>query len=96
MVPASLIAGLLTIVWPYVHGTAALFTLATIYGASSGAMVTLMGVPIMALGKSADVGQRTGMYFTIVSLGALSGPPISGAIYHSTSGYPAVGAFAGA
>jgi MCP family monocarboxylic acid transporter-like MFS transporter 10 len=51
---------------------------------------------MMALGESADVGRRTGMYFTIASLGALAGPPISGAINHYTGGYTAVGIFAGA
>ncbi|KAI9446197.1 MFS general substrate transporter [Lactarius indigo] len=95
MIPASFIAGVLTLVWPYTRGTAALFTIAVTYGTSSGAMVTLMGVPMIALGESADVGRRTGMYFTIVSLGALAGPPISGAINHSTGGYTAVGIFAG-
>jgi len=58
-------------------------------------MMTLMGAPMMAFGESADVGRRTGMYFTIVSLGALAGPPISGAIQHTTGGYTAVGIFAG-
>lgn len=96
MIPALLIAGVLTLVWPYTHGTAALFTLAGTYGAASGAMVTLMGAPMMALGDSADVGRRTGMYFTMISLGALAGPPISGAIEHTTGGYTAVGIFAGA
>ena len=96
MIPASFIAGVMTFVWPYTLGTAALFTVAGIYGASSGATLTLMGAPMMALGESADVGRRTGMYFTIVSLGALAGPPISGAIQHTTGGYTAVGMFAGA
>lgn len=96
MIPASFIAGVLTLIWPFIRGTTAFFTLAVIYGLSSGAMVPLMGVPIMALGESADVGRRTGMYFTIVSLGALAGPPISGAIIHATGGYTDVGIFAGA
>ncbi len=96
MIPASLIAGVLTFVWPYTRGTAALFSLTGTYGLSSGAMAALMGAPMMALGGSADVGRRTGMYFTILSLGALAGPPISGAINHSTGGYTAVGIFAGA
>jgi MFS family permease len=95
MIPTTLIAGVLTLIWPFTRGTAALFTLAVIYGASSGAVVPLMGAPIMALGGSADVGRRTGMYFTITSLGALAGPPISGAIIHATGGYTAVGIFAG-
>ncbi|KAN0141818.1 MFS general substrate transporter [Lactarius tabidus] len=95
MIPASLIAGILTLVWPYTHGIASLFTLAGTYGAASGAMVTLMGAPMMALGDSADVGRRTGMYFSIISVGALAGPPISGAIELTTGRYIGVGIFAG-
>ena len=95
MIPATLVAGFLNLVWPYTRGTAALVTLAVTYGASSGAMAALLPVPMLALGESADVGQRTGMYFTVASLGALAGLPISGAIYHSTGGYTAVGIFAG-
>jgi len=96
MIPASLITGVLTLIWPYTRSTAALIMLSVTYGASSGAMGTPLPAPMMALGESADVGRRTGMYFTIVSLGALAGPPISGAINHATGGYTAVGSFAGA
>lgn len=95
MIPASLITGVLTFGWPHTHGTAALVTVALTYGASSGAMIALLSAPMMALGESADVGRRTGMYFTVASLGSLAGPPISGAINHSTGGYADVGIFAG-
>ncbi|KAI9446199.1 MFS general substrate transporter [Lactarius indigo] len=95
MIPASFVAGVLTFIWPHTRGTAALVTLAVTYGASSGATATLLPAPMMALGESADVGRRMGMYLTIVSLGALGGPPISGAINHITGGYTGVGIFAG-
>ncbi|KAI0306270.1 MFS general substrate transporter [Multifurca ochricompacta] len=95
MVPATFLAGVLTILWPHLRGTGALVTLALLYGASSGAFVGLIGVPMMALGDSTDIGRRTGMYFTILSFGALAGPPISGAINHATAGYTAVGIYAG-
>ncbi|KAH9180805.1 MFS general substrate transporter [Lactarius sanguifluus] len=95
MIPASLLAGVLTFIWPYTRGTAALVTLAVTYGATSGATAALLPAPMMALGESADVGRRTGMYLTIVSLGALAGPPISGAINHITGAYTDVGIFAG-
>jgi hypothetical protein len=88
--------GRVTIIWPYTRGTAALVTIAVTYGASSSAMVALIGAPMMALGDCADVGRRTGMFFTILSIGALAGPPISGAINHHTGGYTGVGLFAGA
>ena len=95
MIPASLITGVLTIVWPHTHGIPALITVALTYGASSGAMIALLSAPMMALGDSADVGRRTGMFFTVASLGSLAGPPIAGAINHATGGYADVGIFAG-
>lgn len=96
MIPALLIAGVLTIIWPYTRGTAALVAIAATYGASSSAMMALIGAPMMALGDCADVGRRTGMSFTIISIGSLAGPPISGAINHHTGVYTGVGLFAGA
>ncbi|KAF8272785.1 MFS general substrate transporter [Lactarius quietus] len=95
MIPASLISGVLTIIWPYTRGTAGLVTISVTYGVSSSAFVALIGAPMMALGDYADVGRRTGMYLTVASLGALAGPPISGAINHHTGGYIWVGFFAG-
>ena len=35
------------------------------------------------------------MYFTVMALGAIAGPPISGAINVATGGYKAVGIYAG-
>jgi len=49
----------------------------------------------MAFGETSDIGRRTGMYMTIMSFGALAGPPISGAINTSTGGYKDVGIYAG-
>ncbi|KAI9511091.1 MFS general substrate transporter [Russula earlei] len=95
MTPAVFLAGLLTFLWPHVRGTGALVPLALLYGASSGSFAGLIGAPMIAFGDSADVGRRMGMCFTILSLGALAGPPISGAIAHSTGGYSAVGIYAG-
>ena len=96
MIPASLVAGVVTIIWPYTRGTAALVTIAVTYGASSSTMIALIGAPMMALGECADVGRGTGMFLTIISFGSLAGPPISGAINHHTGGYTKVGLFAGA
>ena len=50
---------------------------------------------MIALGDSTDVGRRTGTYLTVLSLCSLAGPPISGAIYHTTGGYSVVGIYAG-
>ena len=46
-----------------------------LYRFSSGAFVSLIAEPIVALGDTDDVGRRTGMYFSILAIGALAGPP---------------------
>ena len=48
------------------------------------------------MGKVTEVGMRTGMAFTVMSLGALAGPPISGAILDHTRELKNVGYYAGA
>lgn len=54
-----------------------------------------MANPIMNFGNEGDVGRRSGMYYTITALGAVAGPPISGAINARTGGFEGVGLFAG-
>jgi MCP family monocarboxylic acid transporter-like MFS transporter 10 len=95
MTPAVFFAGVMTLLWPHAHGPGTLIPLALFYGAGSGAFVGLMCAPLIALGDSRDVGRRIGMFLTILSLGALAGPPISGAIVSATGGYDAVGNYAG-
>ena len=47
------------------------------------------------MGETQTVGLRVGMFFTILALGAVAGPPISGAITAATGGYKATGYYAG-
>lgn len=49
----------------------------------------------MEFGDTEDVGRRVGMFMSILALGALAGPPISGAINTATGGFAAVGYYAG-
>ena len=95
MTPAVFFAGVMTFLWPHAHGPGTLIPLALFYGAASGAFAGLIGAPLIALGDSRDVGRRIGMFLTILSLGTLAGPPISGAIVSATGGYDAVGNYAG-
>ena len=62
---------------------------------ASSAYVSLLAIPSMALGEMSDVGRRVGMTLTMAAAGALAGPPISGAINNATSGFKAVGYYAG-
>ena len=95
MTPALFFASILTFLWPHLRGTGAQVTLALLYGASLGGFVALLCAPMIALGDPADVGRRTGTYLTVLSLCSLAGPPISGAIYHTTGSYSIVGIYAG-
>ena len=47
------------------------------------------------MGDTEDVGRRLGMFMSILSIGALAGPPISGAIGTATGGFKDVGFYAG-
>lgn len=63
---------------------------------SSGAYVSLLSNPLMEMGETlSDIGTRIGMFTTIMAVGALAGPPISGAIADRTSGFGTVGCYAG-
>lgn len=65
------------------------------YRFGNGAFVALFPAPIITFGEIKDVGRRVGAGMTILSIAALAGPPISGAIYEKTGGFEAVGYYAG-
>ena len=55
----------------------------------------MLAAPLIEMGDRQTVGVRLGMFFTILAMGALAGPPISGAINTATGGFKAVGYYAG-
>ncbi|EIN07031.1 MFS general substrate transporter [Punctularia strigosozonata HHB-11173 SS5] len=95
MIPFTLLAGVLTYIWPFLHSKSAYIALAIFYGIGSGAFVSLIVSPVMLMGEIGDVGRRVGLFFTIAAIGALSGPPISGAINNATGNFKPVGVYAG-
>ncbi|KAF7335660.1 MFS general substrate transporter [Mycena venus] len=95
MIPGTLLAAIVTYIWPFVNSLPGLIAVAIIYGFASGIFVGLQAVPLMHMGDMSDVGRRTGTLFTILSFSALAGPPISGAIASVTGSYKAVGYYAG-
>ncbi|EEB95732.1 hypothetical protein MPER_05252 [Moniliophthora perniciosa FA553] len=78
MAPTTLIAGLLTYAWPYARSS----------------YVSSFMMPLFEMGEMHDIGRRCGMVLSIGAIGALVGPPISGAINHNTGGFEAVGWYA--
>ncbi|KIY49057.1 MFS general substrate transporter [Fistulina hepatica ATCC 64428] len=93
--PLSALAGVMTYVWPFAHNEQSLIVVAVFYGIASGTYVSTFVMPIYEMGEIGDVGRRTGMALTITAVGALAGPPISGAINNATGGYTVVGYYAG-
>ncbi|KAJ7184639.1 MFS general substrate transporter [Mycena filopes] len=95
MIPGTLLAAVVTYAWPFATTLPALVAVAVLYGFASGIFVALQAVPLIHMGAMSDVGRRTGTLFSILSISALAGPPISGAIADATGGYKAVGYYAG-
>ncbi|CAA7271138.1 unnamed protein product [Cyclocybe aegerita] len=95
MIPFTAGAGILTYAWPFAQTKSSLIAVTLIYGFCSGAYVSLLSNPIMDMGETGDVGRRIGMFMSILAMGALAGPPISGAISSATGDFKAVGYYAG-
>lgn len=62
---------------------------------ASGAYIALCITPMVTLGGPEDVGRRIGMFITVLGLGALCGPPISGRIVAVSPNFKGVGYYAG-
>ncbi|KAF8556571.1 MFS general substrate transporter [Imleria badia] len=91
----TIVAAIMTFVWPFATSKGALIAIAVIYGFSCGTYVSLFSVPAISMGAIGDVGRRTGLFLSFAALGALGGPPISGAINSATGGFEDVGWYAG-
>ncbi|ESK84786.1 monocarboxylate permease [Moniliophthora roreri MCA 2997] len=95
IIPFTLVSAVMTYAWPFARDVASLVVVAIIYGFASGTYISILMNPIIAMGDASDVGLRVGVASTVLGLGALLGPPISGAIERSSGGFPAVGYYAG-
>ncbi|KAJ7188786.1 major facilitator superfamily domain-containing protein [Mycena filopes] len=93
--PMTAVAAIMTYVWPLARSKGSFVAIALIYGFSSGVYVSSFLLPIYQLGEIEDMGRRSGMTMTLTALGAVAGPPISGAINSATGGYTIVGYYAG-
>ncbi|KLO19242.1 MFS general substrate transporter [Schizopora paradoxa] len=89
------IAAVCTYIWPFVSTKAGFIVLTCFYGISSGAFVGLFPLGPLTLGDTSHVGRRTGEQMTFMALGALFGPPISGAILDDANSFKPVGVYAG-
>lgn len=73
--------------WLGIHSTSGLYTFVPLYGFTCAAFQSLMPQTISALTPDMKmVGTRLGMAFTCVSLAALTGSPIGGAVVSAMDG----------
>jgi len=91
----TLVCAVMTYAWPFATTKESLIVIGIIYGFFSGAYVTLLPVPLMAMGDTHDTGRRVGIAMSGIALGAVAGPPISGALIQTSGGLMAVGCYAG-
>ncbi|KAI9892315.1 MAG: hypothetical protein M1814_001514 [Vezdaea aestivalis] len=99
LVPCAALSGILCFVWIGVRSSlGGLITLCILYGASSGAVVSLP--PTVLAGLTPDlgmVGTRMGMSFMLSSFGLLIGSPIAGTLLNMKEAkFETAQAFAGA
>ncbi|THU92306.1 MFS general substrate transporter [Dendrothele bispora CBS 962.96] len=80
--------------WAFVTDPLTYIIMSVCYGILSGAFLGIFLVPVVQMGDVHDSGRRTGLQLTILSIGALIGPPISGAI-QMNNGFGLVGVYAG-
>ncbi|CDO71091.1 hypothetical protein BN946_scf184844.g95 [Trametes cinnabarina] len=95
LIPGTFIAGVMTYAWPFATTKGFLVAVDVLYGASSGVFVSINPLPITRMGKVVEVGTNVSMVYSIMSCGALAGPPITGAILDHTGSFKNVGYYAG-
>ena len=93
--PLTLLCAIVTYVWPFATTKGSLVAIAVIYGLCYGTYGSLGALPIVMMGDTHDAGRRTGTALMVIALGAIAGPPISGAIAQTTDGFKTVGYYAG-
>lgn len=93
---ASISSGILAFCWPQTHSNATIIVWAVLYGFCSGAVISVMSVAFASAAKDPkDLGTYIGMGLTTASVGAVIGPPISGALYSHYNGFEQVAIMTG-
>ena len=93
---ASVSSGILAFCWPHTHTNATIIVWAVLYGFCSGAVISVMSVAFASAAKDPkDLGTYIGMGLTTASVGAVIGPPISGALYSHYQGFEQVAIMSG-
>ncbi|KAB5570117.1 major facilitator superfamily domain-containing protein [Coniochaeta sp. 2T2.1] len=87
LIPLALASGVLYLSWIRVDSTGGVFAIAVLFGLVNGGVqaMSMAGLPFLTADLS-KVGTRSGMVLSIVSVAALTGPPIAGALIEAGGG----------
>jgi predicted MFS family arabinose efflux permease len=72
--------------WLPAHGTVPIIIFAALYGFSSGAFVSLAPSLVAQISDIREIGIRNGSLFAAISIAALTGSPIGGALVTADNG----------
>jgi MFS family permease len=102
-IAASFLSAILLLAfWIPLNSTAALIACLVLYGFTAGMFITLTNAVTAQISTMSEIGQRIGLMCTVLSVFALVGPPINGALLaaagegNARRGYQYAGAFSGA
>jgi MFS family permease len=86
MAPLALTISVISFCWLAATTSAGIYAFSVLYGLATGAFLALMPTTLASITHRLDmVGTRIGTAFTIISVAALTGPPIGGQL-QSTGG----------
>ena len=93
---AALCTGILLFCWPKITSNAGIIVFSALYGFFSGGVISLTSVCIAFVPKDArNIGTYLGQGMAVISVAALIGPPISGALVTRYGGFTQVSIFSG-
>ena len=93
---AAISSGILCFCWQRITTNAGMIVFAALFGFTSGAIVSLMSVAFAQVPKNPqNIGTYIGMGMFVVSLGALIGPPVNGALVTRYNSYDQAADFSG-
>jgi MFS family permease len=73
-------------IWLPLHSSASIIVFSALYGFTSGAFVSLMPALVAQISPIREIGVRNGSVFAVISVAALTGSPIGGALIDRDGG----------
>lgn len=81
--------------WVPAQHNAMIYVFSVMYGASTGAFISISPAIMAHISDIREIGLRNGAEYMVISFAALAGSPIGGALLTATGGYLAMQLFAG-